>query len=202
MKKLGALVFPDFQTLDLFGPLEMFGELYDDLEVVIVAENEGPVISRHGQRLVPDRILADGADYDYVFVPGGRGTPVEKTNTAIDAWLIEAAGNAKLVMAVCTGGALLAKVGLLDGLKATTNKQDFRWTLPFGPNVNWVPKARWVEDGKFFTSSGVSAGIDMSLAMIAQEFGAETAEKIARESEYEWHRDPNWDPFAEVYDLV
>jgi transcriptional regulator GlxA family with amidase domain len=202
MKTLAALVFPEFQTLDLFGPLEMFGDQKDDLEIVIVAETADPVISRHGQRLVPDRILSDGSDYNYIFVPGGPGTPVEEDNPAITAWLIEAAAKADLFMGVCTAGALLARAGVLDGRRATTNKQDFEWSLPFGPKVDWIPKARWVEDGKFFTSSGVSAGIDMSLAVIAKEFGLEAAEKTAREAEYDWHRDSSWDPFAQVYGLA
>ena len=202
MKTLAALVFPEFQTLDLFGPLEMFGDQGNDIEIVIVAETKDPVVSRHGQHLVPDKTLAEGSDYHYVFVPGGPGTPVEEDNPAISAWLTEAAEKAEIVMGVCTGGALLAKVGLLDGRKATTNKQDFEWSLPFGPKVDWVPKARWVEDGKFFTSSGVSAGIDMSLAVIAKELGVEAAEKTTREAEYDWHRDASWDPFAQVYGLV
>jgi len=63
-------------------------------------------------------------------------------------------------------------------------------------------QARWVEDGKFFTSSGVSAGMDMSLALIQKLLGQETADKIAMRAEYDWHRDPSWDPFAKLHGLV
>ena len=90
----------------------------------------------------------------------------------------------------------------IDGRRATTNKKDYTATIPYGPNVEWVPQARWVEDGKFFTSSGVSAGMDMSLAVMAKLFGQEAAEAIAVGTEYDWHKDPNWDPFAKRAGLV
>ena len=202
MKTLAALVFPEFQTLDLYGPLEMFGDPKLEVEITIVAEQSTPVPSRHGPRVVVDKTLAEGAHYDLVFVPGGPGTPVEVENAAINTWLTVAAQHAELVMGVCTGAALLANIGLLDGRKATTCKEDFEWSKPFGPQVDWVPQARWVEDGKFMTSSGVSAGIDMSLGAIARLWGKETAERIALEAEYDWHKDPTWDPFASHYGLV
>ena len=99
-------------------------------------------------------------------------------------------------------GVLLATTGILDGRKATTNKLDFTQTVPLAPNVEWIAQARWVEDGKFFTSSGVSAGIDMTLAAIARLFGEETAREIAYGTEYEWHDDASWDPFAKLAGLV
>jgi len=202
MTTLAALVFPGFQTLDLFGPLEMFGDPKNDIEFSFVAETSEPISSRHGPRAVVDRTLSQGTEYDLILVPGGPGTPVEKPNEAINEWLIQAAGKATLVMGVCTGSALLGLTGLLDGRRATTCKEDFNWTKPFAPNVNWVPQARWVEDGKFWTSSGVSAGIDMSLAVIAHLRGAEEAKRIALEAEYDWHIDADWDPFAAQYGLV
>ena len=78
----------------------------------------------------------------------------------------------------------------------------FAWVAEQGPRVDWVKQARWVEDGKFATSSGVSAGIDMALAVIARVFGTELSERLAIATEYEWHRDASWDPFAKVHGLV
>jgi transcriptional regulator GlxA family with amidase domain len=92
--------------------------------------------------------------------------------------------------------------GLPDGLKATTNKRDFIDTVPLAPNVEWVREARWVEDGKFFTSSGVSAGMDMALAVMANLFGMDMAERLALGCEYEWHKDPGRDPFARLVGLI
>lgn len=68
--------------------------------------------------------------------------------------------------------------------------------------MNWIARARWVEDGKFATSSGVSAGIDMALALIARICGEDKAVQAAAAMEYEWHRDPAWDPFAKIHGLA
>ena len=96
---------------------------------------------------------------------------------------------------------MVAHAGLLDGRRATTNKLAFKWVTEQGPAVDWVKQARWVEDGKFATSSGVAAGIDMTLALIARLSSAERAELIATRMEYEWHRDAGWDPFAKIHQL-
>ena len=105
-------------------------------------------------------------------------------------------------MSVCTGAALLARAGVLDERQATSNKAAFSWVVGQGPRVRWVKQARWVEDGKFWTSSGVSAGIDMALAVIAKLFGEKTGDELALATEYEWHRDAAWDPFARAHGLV
>jgi len=203
VKTLGALVFPGFQTLDFYGPLEMLGD-HDigAVDIKIVAETLDPVPSYHGTRTAVDRTLSDSTDYDLVLIPGGDSAPLDPINPAINDWIVATAEHADYVMAVCTGTVLLATTGLLDGRRATTNKKDFTATVHHGPNVEWVREARWVEDGKFFTSSGVSAGMDMSLAVMAKLFGQEAAEAIAVGTEYEWHQDPNWDPFARMAGLV
>ena len=85
---------------------------------------------------------------------------------------------------------------LLDGRRATSNKQYFKFAVEAGPKVNWVKEARWVDDGNRVTSSGVSAGMDMALHVIARLYGEELAEKLAQATEYQWHRDANSDPFA------
>ena len=94
------------------------------------------------------------------------------------------------------GAALLARAGVLDDRRATTNKLAFDWVVSQGPRVTWVRKARWVEDGKFVTSSGVSAGIDMALAVVAKTVDAGTASQAARVMEYTRHTNPDDDPFA------
>ena len=100
-----------------------------------------------------------------------------------------------MVTSVCTGSALLARAGLLDGLKATTNKQFFALARMQSEAVDWVEAARWVDSGKYVTSSGVSAGMDMTLAVIARTWGEDAAENAARFAEYTWQRDPADDPF-------
>ena len=124
------------------------------------------------------------------------------SNEVLLDWLKRRSGEADVVTSVCTGAALLARAGLLDGRSATTNKASFSWVVEQGPAVRWVRQARWVEDGRFVTSSGVSAGIDMTLAVIARVAAPETAEGIAVRMEFDWHRDPGWDPFAKIHGLV
>ena len=202
MKTLGVLVFPGFQTLDLFGPLEMLGDLDGRIEITIVAESFEPVPSVHGQRLLADKTVSDGTNYDLLFIPGGNSALEVAKNRVVTDWIIATARQAELVMTVCTGSVLLATTGLLDGHKATTNKQDFKTTVSLGPKVEWMRQARWVEDGKYFTSSGVSAGMDMVLAAIAHLFGKQVAEDVALGTEYDWHDDASWDPFAKLSGLV
>src|SRR6185295_16465540 len=117
-------------------------------------------------------------------------------------WLVGRATDTGIVTSVCTGAALLARAGILDGRRATTNKFAFQWVVEQGPRVEWVREARWVEDGKFATSSGVSAGIDMALRVIERTASPEVADRIATAMEYERHRDPAWDPFAKLWNLV
>lgn len=87
-------------------------------------------------------------------------------------------------------------------MKATTNKLLFELVTSQGPKVNWVPEARWVEDRKYFTASGVSAGMDMALSLIEKLFGRKMSLNMARAAEYEWHSDKSWDPFAKLAGLV
>lgn len=202
MKTLAALVFPGFDTLDYFGPIEMLGGFGSETEIITVAKGRDPVPSCHGQRIVVDRTIAEKNDYDLLFVPGGDSALVAGQDEDLRQWLREASANAERVMTVCTGSILLGMTGVLDGRKATTNKRDFLQTVHLAPQVEWVKVARWVQDGKFFTSSGVSAGMDMALAVMADLFGLEMAERLALGCEYEWHRDASRDLFAKLAGLV
>ena len=195
-RSLGAIVFNRFETLDLFGPLQMFGTLADSFDISIVAEQSGQISSRHGQKIAVDHTFGEGHTYDLLLVPGGPGTWDQIDNDNFLAWLQHIAPKAELVMSVCTGAAFLAKAGLLDGRAATTNKLEYDWVTQFGPNVAWQGRARWVEDGSYFTSSGVSAGMDMSLAVIEHLLGAQMADHAATHSEYERQKNPANDPFA------
>ncbi len=201
---IAAVLFAGFELLDVFGPLEAFGMAAEagKCKLVTVAEHAGAVKSRQGPAAVADFGFENCPHLDLFLVPGGMGTRMEVNNQPMLTWLREREARADLVMSVCTGAALLARGGLLDGRRATTNKFAFQWVVGQGPNVTWVPQARWVEDGKFATSSGVSAGIDMALAVIARRYGQETADTIATRMEYDWHRDASWDPFAKIHGLV
>jgi transcriptional regulator GlxA family with amidase domain len=203
-RTLGVLLFPGFELLDVFGPLEAFGirPARDHFEAVLVAERTGPVESAQGPKALAEAALDDSRRLDLILVPGGIGTRKAVNDSALCDWIGRRAADAELVMSVCTGAAMLARAGVLDGRRATTNKVAFEWVLGQGSRVEWVKEARWVEDGKFYTSSGVSAGIDMALTAIVKLTSRELAEQIAVLMEYDWHRDASWDPFAKVHGLV
>lgn len=102
-------------------------------------------------------------------------------------------------MTICTGSALAAQTGVLDGRKATSNKCAWKWVTAQGPKVDWVPVARWTVDGNVWTSSGVAAGIDAIFAFVETVYGGEAAENIVKLIEYDRHLDPAWDPWAKVH---
>jgi putative intracellular protease/amidase len=196
-RTLGAIFYPGFELLDIYGPLEMFGSLGPDrLRIVTVAEKPGPVASAQGPETVATHGYDDCPKLDLLILPGGIGTLRELGNAATHEFLRARARSAEVTMSVCSGSAILAKAGLLDGRRATSNKVFFELATSQSDKVEWVQAARWVEDGPFVTSSGVSAGTDMALAVIAKLWGAERARGIADLTEYEWQTDPSRDPFA------
>jgi transcriptional regulator GlxA family with amidase domain len=201
-KTLGTLLFPGFELLDVFGPLELFGHLQDRLRLIVVGPSAGSVKSGQGPEAIAEVGLDDCPALDLLLVPGGIGTRTAVNETALIEWIRARAAAAELVMSVCTGAALLARAGVLDGRRATTNKRAFAWVESQGPAVEWVRRARWVRDGKVVTSAGVSAGMDMTLAVVADLYGASVSEELALVAEYEPHRDPAWDPFAARHGLV
>jgi putative intracellular protease/amidase len=145
---LGMVVFDGFQLLDTFGPLEMFGSLRDQVTILMIAEKAGSVKSSAGPSVLIDHTFETAPKIDIVMVPGGGGTRREVNNPGFLASFKKIAAAAPHVASICTGAAVLAKTGLIDGLKATTNKRAFKWASSQGEKVNWVKQARWVEDGK------------------------------------------------------
>jgi transcriptional regulator GlxA family with amidase domain len=193
---VGAILFEGFELLDFFGPLEMFGLLEDGAKISVVAETAGPIKSSGGPYGMAETTMANASEFDVLLIPGGIGTRQQMTNMEFVAELKRLAEASRIVATVCTGSFLLARTGLLDGRKATSNKRVFQLVKSSAPAVRWIAKARWVEDGRYFTSSGVSAGLDMTLAVIAKVCGREKSLEIASRAEYEWHEDSCWDPFA------
>jgi transcriptional regulator GlxA family with amidase domain len=195
-RTLGAILYEDFELLDLYGPLEMFGSIGAGLRIVTVAEKTGPVASFQRPKTVAEFDFASAPMLDLILLPGGFGTIPQLENPAMLDFLRRRAATAEVTMSVCSGSAILAKAGLLDGRRATSNKQFFDLARAQGAAVKWVEQARWVQDGPFATSSGVSAGTDMALAVIAKLYGKEIAQQIAESTEYEWQQDSTRDPFV------
>ena len=187
------LIFEKFETLDLFGPVEIFGGIanstlnYISLDGGMLASSQGVKINTEKAGILPsDSVL---------LIPGGMGTRQLVKDDAFLKRLVELSDSSEYVLSVCTGSALLAAAGLLSGKKATSNKNAFDWVKSVS-EAKWIERARWVNDGKFYTSSGVSAGIDMALGFVADCYGSELAKKIAYKIEYIWNENANNDPFA------
>lgn len=201
-REITAVLFEGFEVLDVFGPLEMFGVLPDRFRLTLVGPASGPIRSAQGPQAIAQHSYQEAPPADVVLVPGGIGTRRLVTDHEFLGWLDRWASGAEFIASVCTGSALLAAAGLLDGYRATSNKRAFAWACEQGPSVEWVPQARWVEDRNRWTSSGVAAGMDMALALIARLHGDRLAESVANGVELEWHRDPAWDPFAAKHRLT
>jgi putative intracellular protease/amidase len=192
---IGIVLFEGFETLDVFGPVQMLGRLAHH-KLVAVSQAGSAVTSSQGLSTLARHAFDDAPQFDVLLVPGGMGARAEVDNPVMLAFLRRQARQASWVTSVCTGAALLAKAGLLDGRRATTNKNAFAWVAAQSDKVDWRPRARWVVDGDVMTSSGVSAGTDMALALVERLYDRQTANAAARSAEYVWNRDPEDDPFA------
>ena len=212
---VGVLIFPGFEMLDAYGPMEMWGSLKHaparfwggeekrvGVKLVTIAATRGEIPSNQGPKTVADYGYADSPRLDYLLVPGGIGAVPLVNDTATLNWLRDQATKTKIVMSVCNGASLLAAAGILDGRPATTNKMAFKDSTAPGPKVNWVKQARWVDDGAVVSSSGVSAGMDMTLAVISRLYGQPLGDWLEQITEYDAHRDPSWDPLAVKAGLV
>jgi len=196
VRTLGAILYDDFELLDLYGPLEMFGCLGPELSIRTVAHRPGPVRSAQGPETLAAHGFDDSPALDLLLLPGGIGTLPMLSDAPLHDFLRARSRTAEVTMSVCSGSAILAKAGLLDGRRATSNKVFFSLATSQSEKVDWVPEARWVVDGPFVTASGVSAGTDMALGVIAGLWGRERAEAVALVTEYQWHADPDVDPFV------
>ena len=194
-KVVGIVLYPGFEVLDVFGPVEMWSYV-PEFQVVMVSEKGGAVRSAQSVDVMSQYSFASAPPLDILMVPGGVGTLTELGNDAMLGYLKTQNARTEVTTSVCTGSALLARTGMLKGHKATSNKNFFTMAVDQDPSVDWIVKARWVDDGKFVTSSGVSAGTDMALGLVMKLFGKTRAQQLARSLEYEWHEDPTVDPFA------
>lgn len=195
--KVGVLIFEDFETLDVFGPVEILGRLKDHFQVSFYSEQGGLVKNAHGVAIDTMPIQNINGGVDIFLIPGGHGTRKEVNNSLLVGAIKQIAELSNYVFTVCTGSALLAKTGLLDNRVATSNKRAFDWVISNGENVKWVRKARWTVDDKYYTSSGVSAGMDMTLGFLKDTHGEAFAKTVAYQIEYNWQEDKETDNFFE-----
>ena len=219
MKTVAALIFEGMAPLDLFGPIQVFNvsctPREDDptkpdrdkplYKVITVGKEQGPVATGAdgaGPVVVAEHGINDDFDFDILLVPGGSGTRSLVADPGFIEALSAACAKADVVASVCTGAALLANTNILNNKAATSNKTAWNWVLTQGESVAWDPAPRWVDlvdknTGKgIITSAGVSAGIDMALALVADLDGEQVAENAAVFIEHHRIKNPANDTFA------
>lgn len=195
-EEIAFLLFDNYETLDVFGPAEIFGRLTDLYTLKFYSLEGGIVTNRHQVPIMTEK-LADINKKPFAFlIPGGLGTRIEVKNEELIESIKDISLSSTYVMTVCTGSALLAKTGLLNKRKATSNKRAFAWVATNGPDVQWDKEARWKVDENYYTSSGVSAGMDMALGFLADRHGLDFARNVAWEIEYNWIEDKDNDTFT------
>ncbi len=179
------LVFNNFEELDLVGPWEFVGLLADRKKCsppVLVTLNSMTPVGEHGMRFAADVHFSESRQPDVLFVPGGSGARAAKNDPEVMAYLQEYGRGCRSVLSVCTGSYLLQKAGLLEGRRATTHWA-FLDHLKADTSIEVVER-RFVRDENIWTSAGVSAGMDMTLAFIADSFGSDAAADVQLDAEY------------------
>lgn len=177
--RVNVLLFEDFLELDAFGTLAIFKNLGFSLHYL--SAQGGKV--RGACKAYFETQAWQEKQGDILLIPGGAGTRRLVQDADFLAGLALLCQHHRHILSVCTGAALLARAGVLDGRTASTNLNAFDWVQSQNPNVHFV-RQRVCQDGRFFTSAGVSAGIDMALVFTAHLFGRAKAEEMARLIEY------------------
>lgn len=209
------LLFPGYQALDVFGPLDVINVLArtHNITLSLIATSLSPVSNKPNmplnphssseQSIIPTHTLDTAPKLDILLVPGGFGTrsPPHDIGPLV-SFIAQRYPQLQAIISICTGAGLLARAGVLDGRKATTNKNAFNDMTVLGRKTHWIAKARWVRDGNVWTAAGVTAGIDATLDWVSDVYGEEEAQMVAAYLEYVRIKDPSEDPFAALRGIV
>ena len=191
-RQVGIVLFNDVEVLDFAGPFEVLslasvpGMDEKPFCVRTVSEDGELIKARNGLKVKPDYSFATAPYFDVLVVPGGRGArEAEINNPTMLEWLKKQSQEVEVLTSVCTGAFLLAKVGLLDGKRATTHYSSLERFAAEFPAVKVEHKRKYVDEGNVITAAGISAGIDMSFHMLRRFLGDEIMRETARRMEYE-----------------
>ena len=197
--RVGILIFDDVEVLDFCGPYEVFATTRLDesrrreepspFETLLIAESADPVTASGGMRVLPDYTLEDCPPLDILLVPGGWDVRAELSNRRLLRWISARAAESETLASVCTGAMLLCEAGLLDGLRATTHWRSLDWMQDSFPQVTVERGLHVVDEGAVITSAGISAGIDLSLTLVARYCGEDIGRATARHMEYPFPED-------------
>jgi transcriptional regulator GlxA family with amidase domain len=187
IKTIGLLAYDDMQALDLAGPLDVFGGANSlapgtpRYELCIIGLHGNAVRAENGLALVPACALDDAPPLDTLLIPGGCGARTTINRDArLIAWLRERAPSTRRIVSVCTGAYVLAATGLLDGRRITTHWRYADDLACRHPALRVEPDRLFLRDGCFATSGGLTAGMDLALALVEEDLGAPAALEVAR----------------------
>ena len=189
-RTVAIVLFDEVEVLDFAGPFEVFSvcgrrSQLDPFDVFTVSDRGQTIRARNGLVVTPLYSFENAPAPDILLVPGGFGTRREMKNPVMLEWVARHGKRCEFLLSVCTGALVLACAGLLDGLSATTHHLAFDELRAVAPRTNIREGERIVDNGRVVLSSGVSAGIDMSLHMVSRLLGDDLARETARYMEYE-----------------
>jgi transcriptional regulator GlxA family with amidase domain len=189
-RNVAILLFDEVEVLDFAGPFEVFAvtdslRSNESFKVFTVGLIPGAVRARNGLKVIPDYNLDDCPQAQILIIPGGWGTRPLLGNSVLLEWIRNRSRSAEVTMSVCTGSLLLAKAGLLEGLRITTHHSAIDSLRELAPRSTVDPSARFHDNGSVLTSAGISAGIDCSLYLVGRLLGEGVAETTAQYMEYE-----------------
>lgn len=187
---VGIFLFNEVEVLDFAGPFEVFSVAEVNGEktftVYTVSENGEMITARNGLKVQPDYSIENLPPVDILIIPGGLGArKYEMKNEIVIKWIRQQMKEVKLMTSVCTGALLLAKAGLLEGLKATTHWASIEKFKNEFQNVEVIENVKFVDEGHIITSAGISAGINMAFHIVKNLLGVHVAEDTAKRMEYD-----------------
>ncbi|MEM6485886.1 MAG: GlxA family transcriptional regulator [Pseudomonadota bacterium] len=186
-KRIGFLAFDGFQGLDLIGPLEAFEEVNQrsgnrrrPYQTLVISQNGKPVVADTGFKLCAHTSMEECPRLHTLIIPGGAGARREDFKAEAIQWIERSASSISRLGSICTGLFILAQTGLLDGLRVTTHWKHIVEARNRFPALKVEQDALFLRQGKLFTAAGVSAGIDLALALIEEDHGPTIAADVAR----------------------
>src|SRR3981081_1264923 len=201
---IGVLIFPDFQLLDAAGPISVFEIAArfagQSPSIKVLAATPGPVRSSSSVELVARGLKPSGA-ISTLIVAGGEGVDAAARCDKTLAFVRGLARRGIRIASVCSGAYIFAEAGLLDGRRATTHWRRTRHFLSAYPKVKLEPDRIFVRDGNIWSSAGITAGIDLSLALVVEDFGDEVAQKTARQLVLYHRRSGGQSQFSSLLEL-
>ena len=203
-RTIGLFLYPDFQILDACGPITSFeigGRMGGDAyRLILLSASGGPVRSSAGVEMTTIA-TQDAGMIDTLIVVGGNGSRDAMRDAAVLASLRDLAATVRRLCSVCSGAFLLAGAGMLDGRRATTHWRRAGLLARLFPNVIVEPDRIHIRDGHIWTSAGITAGIDLALALIAEDLGEDLARRVAQEMVVYYQRPGGQSQFSALAEL-